>query len=283
MNGFYNVNKPEGITSRKVVNIISAISRKTFNTKKTGHLGTLDPIATGVLPIAIGNCTRFFDFSLNKKKQYRAEFEFGIGTDTLDLSGIQTKKTENIPKKHEIESKLSTFIGKIDQIPPIFSAKSIDGTRAYKLAREGRTLEMKPCEVTIYNLEFISFEDKKLVLDITCSPGTYIRSLCRDLAESLDSLAIMTKLNRSMSGEFKLEYASSIEEIDADPKGLLLPADYLVSNLKAIEFSDIQQKQNINGQQFYLGTTDDVRVMYKGNFLGFGSDTEKGFKFKVKI
>lgn len=283
MNGFYNVNKPEGITSRKVVNIISAISRKTFNTKKTGHLGTLDPIATGVLPIAIGNCTRFFDFSLNKKKQYRAEFEFGISTDTLDLSGIQTKKTENIPKKHEIESKLSTFIGKIDQIPPIFSAKSIDGTRAYKLAREGRTLEMKPCEVTIYNLELISFEDKKLVLDITCSPGTYIRSLCRDLAGSLDSLAIMTKLNRSMSGEFKLEYASSIEEIDADPKGLLLPADYLVSNLKAIEFSDIQQKQNINGQQFYLGTTDDVRVMYKGNFLGFGTDTKKGFKFKVKM
>ena len=283
MNGFYNVNKQEGITSRKVVNIISAISRKTFNTKKVGHLGTLDPIATGVLPIAIGNCTRFFNFSLNKKKQYRAEFEFGISTDTLDLSGIQTKKTENIPKKHEIESKLSTFIGKIDQIPPIFSAKSIDGTRAYKLAREGRTLEMKPCEVTIYNLELISFEDKKLVLDITCSPGTYIRSLCRDLAESLDSLAIMTKLNRSMSGEFKLEYASSIEEIDADPKGLLLPADYLVSNLKAIEFSDIQQKQNINGQQFYLGTTDDVRVMYKGNFLGFGTDTEKGFKFKVKM
>lgn len=283
MNGFYNVNKPEGITSRKVVNIISAISRKTFNTKKTGHLGTLDPIATGVLPIAIGNCTRFFDFSLNKKKQYRAEFEFGISTDTLDLTGIQTKKTENIPKKHEIESKLSAFIGKIDQMPPIFSAKSIDGTRAYKLAREGRTLEMKPCEVTIYNLELILFEDKKLVLDITCSPGTYIRSLCRDLAESLDSLAIMTKLNRSMSGEFKLEYASSIEEIDADPKGLLLPADYLVSNLKAIEFSDIQQKQNINGQQFYLGTTDDVRVMYKGNFLGFGTDTEKGFKFKVKM
>lgn len=283
MNGFYNVNKPEGITSRKVVNIISAISRKVFNTKKAGHLGTLDPIATGVLPIAIGNCTRFFDFSLNKKKQYRAEFEFGISTDTLDLTGIQTKKTENIPKKHEIESKLSTFIGKIEQIPPIFSAKSIDGTRAYKLAREGKTLEMKPCEVTIYNLELISFEDKKLVLDITCSPGTYIRSLCRDLAESLDSLAIMTKLNRSMSGEFKLEYASSIEEIDADPKGLLLPADYLVSNLKAIEFSDIQQKQNINGQQFYLGTTDDVRVMYKGNFLGFGTDTEKGFKFKVKM
>lgn len=283
MNGFYNVNKPEGISSRKVVNIISSITRKNFNVKKTGHLGTLDPIAVGVLPIAVGNCTRFFEYALNKKKQYRTEFEFGRSTDTLDFTGIETKKTDNIPKIGEIKSKLPDFIGEIMQIPPTFSAKSVNGVRAYKLAREGKTVELKACKVTIYDLNLVSYECGKLVLDITCSAGTYIRSICRDLAESLNSLAIMTKLERKISGEFKIDCANTIEEIEKNPSKLILPPDFLVSNFELVELDDIKAKKCLNGQEFYVGSKDGVRVFLNGKFLGFGCDTEKGFKFKVKM
>ena len=147
MLGVLNINKPKGVTSSNVVVKI----KKLLNIKKVGHMGTLDPLAQGVLPICIGKATRLFDYFLKKQKTYIAQFKFGEETDTLDLEGKIVKTSSYIPTKQDIAKALTTFIGEISQIPPMYSSKKIDGKKAYDLARQGETIEMKPCNVTIYD------------------------------------------------------------------------------------------------------------------------------------
>lgn len=283
MNGFYNVNKPEGCTSRQIVNKIAYILKKEFGIKKAGHLGTLDPMATGVLPIAVGNCTRFFEYSLNKDKIYNTVFDFGYDTDTYDRTGVKLNTTTNIPKLEEIENILPLFLGRQEQIPPEYSAKSINGVRAYKLAREGIKVELKPSVIEIKGIKILSYFENKLELMIECGSGTYIRSICRDMATKLNSLATMISLVRTKSGNFTIEESHTIEEIEANPEKLLLPSDFLINNMEKKIVSESEYKRLMYGQEIHIGSGKDIALYYNGTFLGYGCDINGGFKFKVRL
>lgn len=283
MNGFYNVYKPEGYTSRQIVNKISYILKKQFNIKKAGHLGTLDPMATGVLPIAVGNCTRFFEYSLSKDKTYNAVFDFGYDTDTYDRTGVKLNTTTNIPKLEEIENIIPLFLGRQEQIPPEYSAKSINGVRAYKLAREGIKVELKPSIIEIKDIKILSYFENKLELTIECGSGTYIRSICRDMATKLNSLATMISLVRTKSGNFTIEESHTIEEIEANPEIFLFPSDFLINNMQKNITNESEYKRLMYGQEIHIGSGEDIALYYNGTFLGYGCDTNGGFKFKVRL
>lgn len=283
MNGFYNVYKLEGYTSRQIVNKISYILKKQFDIKKAGHLGTLDPMAIGVLPIAVGNCTRFFEYSLNKDKTYNAVFDFGYETDTYDRTGVKLNTTTNIPKLEEIENIIPLFLGRQEQIPPKYSAKSINGVRAYKLARKGVKVELKPSIIEIKEIKIISYIENKLELTIECGSGTYIRSICRDMATKLNSLATMISLVRTKSGNFTIEKSHTIEEIEANPEKFLLSSDFLINNMQKKIVNEYEYKRLMYGQEIHVGSGEDIALYYNGTFLGYGCDTNGGFKFKVRL
>ena len=203
MNGFFNINKPKGMTSSQVVGKVKYLLGKKA---KVGHMGTLDPLASGVLPIAVGRATRLFDFLLQKKKTYIATFQFGIHTDTLDSTGTTLDTSNVIPTIDQITSVLPQFLGVNQQIPPAYSAKSINGKRAYDLARQGQEVELKPCTIQIFDIQV----QRQLAHDtfqflITCSAGTYIRSIARDLGTALGTFATMTELNQDNS-KSKMQY-----------------------------------------------------------------------------
>ena len=191
MNGFINVIKPVGATASDVVVKLKFLLQE----KKIGHLGTLDPGASGVLPIAVGQATRLFDFLTDKVKYYRAFFTFGKTTDTLDAYGVLTESSDVIPDENAIKGVLTGFVGEFDQIPPVYSAKSVGGVRSYKLARSGAEVELKPKRVSIYEIRLISQKsDDTFVVDIKCSAGTYIRSLARDIAQACGTVGYMGDL-----------------------------------------------------------------------------------------
>lgn len=206
MLGFLNIYKPSGITSNTVVQKI----KKRFHINKIGHLGTLDPLASGVLPIAIGKATRMFDYSLNKTKRYTAIFDFGYTTDTLDIEGTITQENGSIPTIQELEFASKKLLGSIDQIPPLYSAKCVNGRRAYDLAREGIEFELKPKTIKIYELKLIEqVSTTQYKFDIVCSSGTYIRAIARDLGELCGTYSCMSYLERTETGTFTK--GSSIE------------------------------------------------------------------------
>ncbi len=235
MIGFVNVYKPKGCTSFKIVGEIKRI----YGIKHVGHLGTLDPMAEGVLPIAIGKATKFFDYFLKKDKKYIAEFRTGYLTDTLDADGEVVEKKEVKFSFEEIENACRNFVGKIQQTPPKFSAVKINGQRAYKLAREGKDFEIKPKEVEIYSILPQRTKDDNLFrFEIWCSAGTYIRSLGSDIFASFNVLATMEKLTRTMSGNFKIDNAHTIEEIKKDSTNALIAVENVLPNMKRIELND---------------------------------------------
>lgn len=210
MLGFLNIYKPSGMTSNAVVQKI----KKKFHIDKIGHLGTLDPLACGVLPIAVGKATRLFDYSLDKKKRYTAIFDFGYTTDTLDIEGAKTHESSIIPNFEQINFAITKLIGDVDQIPPLYSAKVVNGRRAYDLAREGIEFELKPKKITIYEINIIEqVSDYQYKFDIECSSGTYIRAIARDLAELCGTYGCMSYLERTETGVFKKDTAIKFEDL----------------------------------------------------------------------
>ncbi len=222
MNGFLNVYKPRGMSSAHCLNKI----KKKIN-YKCGHMGTLDPLACGILPIGIGQATRLFDHLLDKKKVYIAEFTFGYETDTLDLEGEVIKQSAKIPTVSEIIAVLPSLCGKIMQIPPVFSAKCVDGKKSYQLARKGISVELPPKQVEIYSIKLIEERSPSFRFEISCGGGTYIRSICRDIAYSLETFATMTALERTESGFFTKENCIHLDDFLAsdDPVGFLIASD----------------------------------------------------------
>jgi len=203
MNGFINVLKPSGATSSDVVVCVKHALRE----KKVGHLGTLDPGACGVLPVAIGQATKLFNFLTDKVKHYRAFFTFGKTTDTLDSYGEKSAQTGRVPDKSAVLSVLHCFCGELEQIPPIYSAKTVNGVKAYKLARNGVDAELKPRKVTVYEISLLSqVSADTFMLDIRCGAGTYIRSLARDIAAACGTVGYMSGLIRLSSGNFKVRF-----------------------------------------------------------------------------
>ena len=227
MKGFVNINKPSGMTSSDVVVKVRGILRKASGEKqKVGHLGTLDPIGTGVLPIAVGSATRLFDYMQEKVKVYRATFVFGQTTDTLDITGKITGESDAFPTREQIDVAVSAIHGEIDQIPPQYSAKSVDGVRAYDFARKGIEVDLKPKRITIYYIKTVDcdldgtpykLDKNEYAFEIACSSGTYIRSIARDLAGALGTVAYMSSIHRIKSGDFEIQDAVTLTDFEKEP------------------------------------------------------------------
>lgn len=257
MIGFYNILKPTGVSSGFVVNKIKRITNE-----KVGHLGTLDPSASGVLSIAVGKATKFFDFFLNKDKEYVALAKFGVLTNTLDSDG-EILKRENVQVSLEdIEKVLPSLCGKIDQIPPIFSSKNVNGERAYDLARQGKQVVLEPKKVQIYSIKAEKLAQNNLFrIKIHCSSGTYVRSIIRDIAEKIGTVATTVCIIRTCSGKFEISDSITLDELAENPEKHLIKINSIL-NLPEIELSLLQAKDLFSGKEIMLDRDD-------GEYLSF--------------
>ena len=250
MNGIIIIKKEKGYTSHDVV----AKLRGILHTKKIGHTGTLDPDAVGVLPVCIGKATKVCDLLTDKEKTYLAEVKLGITTDTLDMTGktLTEKKVTVTPE--EIERCLSSFRGEIQQIPPMYSAIKVNGKKLYELARQGKEIKRKPRKVTIYELLLrdMALANNEFTIEVTCSKGTYIRSLCQDIGEKLGCGAAMKSLVRTRVGRFTLEKARTLGEMEALAKDgevetVLIPIDQVFDMYRRCDVQEPAMKFLRNG------------------------------------
>ncbi len=244
MNGFVVLDKSEGMTSFRA----SAILRRIYSEKKTGHTGTLDPMATGVLPVALGKATRFIDFLPETDKGYIARFKPGIITDTLDITGTVLETREADVKKEDIEAVLPRFTGEIMQLPPMYSAISVNGVRLYELARKGIEIEREQRKIKIYSLELRDTENEgEFEIEVMCSKGTYIRSLIADIGEALGCGAVMTALRRTLSNGFLLEDAKTEEDLKILGESAVMGIDVPFRCYPPVKVSEKQAKRFMNG------------------------------------
>ena len=258
MIGVLNINKPRGVSSSFVVVKL----KKLLNTKKVGHMGTLDPLAQGVLPICVGRATKLFDYFLKKQKTYIATFEFGYQTSTLDLEGEVEEKTQVLPTKEQLISATKKMVGKLLQLPPKYSSKKVAGKKACDLIRSGKQVELKPCEIEIFDFKLLSeVAPNTYEFEITCSAGTYIRSIARDLALQVGSLATMTKLVRTKSGSFSLDNALDFEELEEiNLKENLIPLEEVLKDYEKILISKEQLKTLLDGKKLYLSEFKNINT-----------------------
>ena len=279
MLGFVNVYKPRGVTSFKVVGQL----KKIYGEKRVGHLGTLDPMAEGVLPVAIGKATKFFDYFLKKDKEYIGDFIAGYETDSLDADGEIVNENGFVPSIEDVQKSCQNFIGKVQQTPPKFSAIKINGQRAYKLAREGKEFEIKPKEVEIYGLTAErGLGDNLYRFKVWCSAGTYIRSLGSDVLKGAGALATMVKLVRTRSGPFKIDDARRIDEIEKDPQRFLIRVSDVLSSIKRIDLTEEEFFKIKNGVVFATDEKDsDYLAYYRDRIVGL-TEVEDG-KLRCKI
>lgn len=282
MLGFISVNKKKGDTSAYVVNRIKKLVGKN---KSCGHMGTLDPLASGVLPVAIGQATRLFTFLLDKRKSYLADFDFSFTTPSLDLETEPYLTTEKRTNEKEILSVLPSLIGELMQIPPAYSAKCVDGKRSYKLARRGVEVELQPKKVRIDDIRLVDrLSETCFRFEIDCRGGTYIRSIARDLGAALSLPATMTNLVRTRSGIFTIENSFSLDEIEQ--KGLsecLVEADKTVF-YPSLTLSAEKEKRLLNGlYDDFLVENGLYKVYGESGFLGVGEITEQKLKMKAYV
>lgn len=270
IDGFLIINKKAGMTSAKVVNRLKWLLRtKNVEFDKVGHTGTLDPDGEGVLPIALGRATRLFDYISEKTKVYYTEFVFGKETDTLDASGAVTKESDNIPTEESIIAVLNSLTGVIDQIPPMYSAKSVNGMRAYDLARAGIDVELKPRRVTIESIEYLGRRDEAFAFRITCGGGTYIRSIARDMACTLGTYAYMRYIRREQSGAFTIDHALTLDELElCDIQSAVIPMDELICSFPKIDVSGETARLVLNGVPLkILGMPNEDFALYANGSL----------------
>lgn len=255
LNGVINVYKEKGYTSHDVV----AIVRKTLNIKKVGHTGTLDPDAEGVLPVCIGQATKLADYIMAERKSYTAEITFGAETTTQDASGDIIKEYEYTFDENRLREVIDTFKGEQTQVPPMYSAIKINGKKLYEIAREGREIERKARKITVYDIRIAEINPlNKVIIEIDCSKGTYIRSLCSDIGNKLGWGAFMSSLTRTASGKFKLNEAVKLDELkNAAERGeaekFIIPPDDVLSGYKRVTVSEKADKYLYNGGKIYGG------------------------------
>lgn len=260
MKGIINLYKPRGITSSNAV----VECRKILGVKTIGHMGTLDPAGEGVLLLGVGKATRLFDFYLHKDKVYDAEFDFGYETDTLDGDGIIAQKTDNLPNMRDILSVLPDFMGKQLQVPPQYSAKSVGGVRAYKYAREGKEISLPACEIEIFNIELLNqTKANTYMFRIHCSSGTYIRSICRDMAKRLNTLATMVSIKRIRCGNFSSGNSITLDELRQRKESALISVEKAIEQLPSIELPENNYSDLINGIKIkYAKNTQTPFALY---------------------
>lgn len=281
LNGIICINKPQDFTSFDVVAKMRGITQ----TRKAGHAGTLDPMATGVLPIFFGNATKACDIMPDDTKCYVADFQIGIQTDTYDIWGKIMSEQQTAVTAAQIEDKLNLFRGEISQIPPMYSAVQVNGQRLYDIARQGLTVERKARTVTVDRLQLLSFDEQKQCgkLEVSCSKGTYIRSICHDLGQELGCGATMTGLVRTRAGVFTLEDCITLEQAQQcadkqDFSDVLLDTEKIFDGLPKIKLNEIQSRKFINGMRLDLNRVYHTKTNgfhavfdYKKRFMGLAS------------
>ena len=277
MQGLVLINKPKGITSFSAVARIKRLAGE----KRVGHTGTLDPMATGVLPVLLGRATTLSSLMLDDDKKYIARVKLGVLTDTDDITGNIIAENKVEVSQGDIDNILQKFVGKISQTPPMYSALKKDGVRLYDLARQGKTVEIKPREIEIFELSVLSPLDSENCFTMLChvSKGTYIRSLARDIGNALGCGATLSELNRVMTSGFDIEKCVSLDDINEENIGnYLLNEEVAVSHLRALSVTKNQAVRFCNGGQlaFERLNVEDFkenelfRIKYKNQFLGIG-------------
>ncbi len=281
MTGFITVNKAEGVSSAREVNII-----KKLTGTPCGHLGTLDPMASGVLPVAIGNAARLFDYFLSKKKRYVATFVFGCDSDTLDTTGTVIETGGKIPSVDEIEAVIPCLTGEVLQIPPKYSAKSICGKRGYQLAREGIDFTLPPKKVNIYSIKVLDkITDNSYSFDIECGGGTYIRSIARDLGARLGTAAIMSALVRTKSGVFDISSAVPTDMLNKENVSRYIIETDSVLPFESFYPSATEAKRLFNGLSAECDLSDGTYKIYytDGSFYGLAESKDNFLKVRTKL
>lgn len=287
MQGLILLNKPKGITSFSAVSKIKWLAGE----KRVGHTGTLDPLATGVLPIFIGRATALSGILLDADKSYIAEVKLGVATDTCDITGKVIKESNVSVTKTELEKVLEKFKGVISQIPPMFSALKKDGVRLYELARQGKQVEIEARTVTINRIELLDFSDKSFKMLVECSKGTYIRSLCRDIGEMLGCGATMTELVRTATSGFSLNDTVSLdmltkenisEYVLPEEKGILYLPEINVTKKQGIRFTNGGELSydRLGNPEYEDGQL--IRVKYDDIFLGVGFADNNKSQIRIK-
>lgn len=241
VHGWIILDKPEGMTSTKAGSIV----KRLFRQKKLGHAGTLDPFASGVLPLALGEATKVMPYVVADIKEYEFELTFGEERDSGDLDGRVMVTTSLLPTAGKLQQMISSFVGEITQIPPIYSALRIHGERAYDLARRGENIQMKPRQVFVESLDLLSFSGHTATLRVVCGPGTYVRSLGQDLARAAGSMGYLSKLRRTRVGKFSLQDAVNIDTLrdnalSLNEREFLLPIRVVLDDIPAIPVSGQQ-------------------------------------------
>ncbi len=278
MDGIIIINKEKEYTSNDVVQIV----KHTLN-EKVGHTGTLDPNATGVLPILIGKGTKISKYLVNHDKIYEATLQLGIKTDTADGEGkiLESKEIDkNILSEENINKTLKSFKGKQTQMPPMYSAIKVNGKKLYDYARKGERIEVPVRNIEIYNLELnkIDLQNNQIDIRIECSKGTYIRTLCEDIAEKLGTIGYMKELNRIQVGEFNIEKAIKIEKLKSNKNNIdylkenIISLEKVLENKEKITINKKQLETFLNGVKITSNHKDGIYRIYdeKGNFIGTG-------------
>ncbi len=290
MDGVINFLKPSGMTSHDAVYFF----RKLLNIKRIGHTGTLDPNATGVLPICIGKATRVSEYLLDVNKEYIGELTLGSETDTLDGDGKVLNTSDLSVSQEEIQNVFANYRGEISQIPPMYSAIRINGKRLYELARQGIEVERKSRDVNIYDLNIMSIVDNKKIFFYTkCSKGTYIRTLCQDIGNDLGTYGYMSYLIRVGVGNFKLENSYGMEYLKSLSKNevfnLLTPMDGAISHLGELKVPDNLYDKLINGVKLSMGKSTNklrdtpLRIYCMDKFIGIGKIILKDEELLLKM
>ncbi len=287
MDGWLNLYKPRGISSAKAV----AIVKKYFRNSRIGHTGTLDLEAEGVLPIAIGQATKLVNILIDSLKEYVFAIQFGAQTDTGDLAGKIIKKTDIIPTEKECLDVCHKFIGKIEQIPPVYSALKINGVRAYKLARQNKEFEVKPRFITIHDLKLLSYDNHNRLATyvVSCSKGTYVRTLAEDISLSLHSLGFVVELRRTKVGIFTEENSINIfnvncktfNEAHALIKSKCLKVEDVLDDIPVLEVDELVAQKIRYGQQCdfdKVGNHNQIWLKHDNKILAIGSLSDKSFK-----
>lgn len=278
MNGIIVINKNKGCTSHDIVYKVKKIVNE-----KVGHTGTLDPMAEGVLPILVGKGTLLSKYLINHDKKYIVKLQLGIKTDTADTEGkiIEEKNVDiNLLNEENIIKVLKTFIGKQEQIPPIYSAIKVNGKKLYEYARKGQNIEIKPRKIEIYDIKLINYETKKreIEFEVFCGKGTYIRSLCEDIAKQFNTVGYMKELKRIQVGEFKIEDSITVEELENNKDNIefinskIISIEKLFKENKSIKLENKKLELFLNGVKLTQKSEDGIYKIYdeNNNFIGIG-------------
>ena len=282
VSGVLIVNKHGGVTSHRII----SACRRLYDTQRVGHAGTLDPIATGVLPVLIGRAAKAADYIIRHDKSYRCEMLLGLTTDTEDVTGETLTRSAELPTEEEVRAVVSRFVGRIEQVPPMYSALKVGGKKLVDIARAGGEVERAPREIEIYSIDVERLAEDRYALDVSCSKGTYIRTLCADIGRELGCGAVMAALIRTRTGRFTLDEAVTIEELDGmtpeERLGVLKPVESLFDELPALELDEFHARLIRCGSDLYqkklrtdfpAGTL--IRLRRGGAFFALGRAEDK--------